>query len=105
MKVLLDEQLPHEFRHDIAGHEVQTAWWAGLDRYRNGALLAAAGAGGFDVVVTNDRGIQHQQNLARLPVAVVVLNARSNDVDDLRPLVPALLAALSALAPKTLVNL
>jgi len=37
-----------------------------------------------------------QQNISRLRLAVVVLRAVSNDISDLRPLVPAALAALPA---------
>lgn len=105
MKVLLDEQLPHLFRLDLIGHDVQTAKWAGLDRFANGVLLATAAADGFEVLVTNDLNLSYQQNLATLPLAVVVLNAPSNKLRDLRPLVPALLAALEVVAPRTLVHL
>jgi len=47
-----------------------------------------------------DSGLQFEQNLVNLPIAVVVLRAPSNDIDDIRPLIPALLDALKALPPK-----
>jgi len=104
MKVLLDENLPHEFRHELVGHDVVTVHYAGWRGLKNGALLVQAAAAGFDVIVTVDNGVAFQQNLARLPIAIVVLETPSNDIDDLRPLVPRLLAALSTIAPKTLVR-
>lgn len=54
---------------------------------KNGALLRRAGAE-FDVLLTVDSNMEFQQNLADLPLAVVVLVAHSNDVDVLRPLMP-----------------
>ena len=73
--------------------------WKGL---KNGILLARAAGDGFDVVLTYDQNIEHQQNLVALPVAVIILDAASNQITDLQPIVPALLQALSALKPCTL---
>jgi len=43
----------------------------------------------FDVFLTNDQNLEHQQNLLRFDLAVVVLVAVTNDIEDLRPLMPA----------------
>jgi len=51
---------------------------------RNGELLALA-VGQFDVFLTADRNLSYQQDLSSLDIAVVVLVARSNRLDDLRP--------------------
>jgi predicted nuclease of predicted toxin-antitoxin system len=93
MRLLLDECVPKRLKRELPGHEVltvQDAGWAGLT---NGALLRVADAS-FDVFLTVDQGLQHQQNLAGLRISIVVMAARSNDVDDLRPLVPRVLVAL-----------
>ena len=76
--------------------------WSGT---KNGALLTRAAAEQFDALVTTDQNIEYQQNLAKLPLAVVILIAPSNDIDDLRPLVPALLNVLSRLSPRSLVHI
>ena len=55
---------------------------------RNGDLLRAAVAGGFEAFVTVDRKLQHQQNLSAFNIAVVVLEAKSDTLADLRPVVP-----------------
>jgi hypothetical protein len=47
----------------------------------------------------------YQRNLATLPVAVVVLTAASNDMADLRPLVPGLLQAIGSIAPRTIITI
>jgi hypothetical protein len=51
----------------------------------------------FDVLLTVDQGVQYQQNLAGLRISIVVMVARSNDIDDLRPLLPRVLAALDTI--------
>lgn len=66
--------------------------WAEI---KNGELLARA-AQQFDAFVTVDRNLSFQQNLVSFPISVIVLRARTNRLADLRPLVPALLAALAA---------
>jgi hypothetical protein len=91
VKVLLDENLPHALRSELSGHDVFTVQFMGWSSVRNGQLLARAATSGFDVLVTGDAGIAQQQNLATLPLSVVVLSAKSNRVSDLRPLVPRLL--------------
>jgi hypothetical protein len=71
---------------------------------KNGELLRRA-AGQFDVFVTADQNLQYQQNLSKLPISVVVLVARSNRMDTLRPLMPRLLSVIETLEPRKLVRI
>jgi len=99
VRVLLDECVPVRLGKLLPGHAVSTVprmGWAGI---RNGRLLGLA-AGSFDVLVTVDRRMPHEQNPATLPVAVIVMHAPSNDISDLIPLMPAVLNALQTLTPK-----
>jgi hypothetical protein len=54
------------------------------------------------VFITADRNLEFQQNLAKLPLAVVVPVARKNRIQDIEPLLPSLAKALIHLAPRTL---
>jgi hypothetical protein len=72
--------------------------WAGIE---NGELLRKAVEAGFDVLVTMDSNMVHQQNIGRYPIAVVALRAASNRLADTRPLIPSLLFALSQVKPGT----
>lgn len=97
MRLLLDENLPHQLRHELPGHDVFTVafmGWGGID---NGELLRRAASAGFDALLTKDANVQYEQNLVNLPLAVVILHAPTNDIDDIRPLIPGLLTALTAL--------
>lgn len=71
--------------------------WSGIE---NGDLLARAAAAGFEAMITMDSGIPYEQNLVNLPIAIVMLRAASNDIDDLRPLLPDLLLKLTSLPLK-----
>lgn len=87
MRLLLDECMPKRLKHELPGHEVRTVQemdWAGI---KNGALLRLASSQ-FDALLTVDQGIEYQQDLPGLTLALVVLLASSNDIDDLRPLLP-----------------
>ena len=72
--------------------------WGGK---RNGELLQLA-ATEFDVLLTADQNLEHQQNIGMLPVAVVVLVAPTNRIQSLHPLMPAILQTLQTLAPRQL---
>lgn len=65
---------------------------------KNGALLRAAQVE-FDVLVTMDRGIRHQQNVRNLSISIVLLRAPSNRRADTAPLVPKVNAALKTIYP------
>lgn len=105
MKLLLDENLPHLMRLELPGHEVFTAAYMSWSGIENGELLRLAAEAGFDAVITTDRGLEHEQNLDALPVAVVVVLAKANTLEALRPLYGELLAALGRLRPREFVKL
>ena len=103
MRILLDESLPVELRDELPDHDARTVQAMGWSGLKNGELLARA-ADSFDVLFTADQNLPHQQNIRKLPIAVVVLAARSNRIQDLRPLIPELRSALSSLRPRSLVK-
>jgi len=98
MRVLLDECVPRALRQELVGHEVKTVAEAGWAGVKNGELLQLA-AGQFDLLLTVDRSLEYQQNFADVALAVIVVHAPSNDIDVLRPLMPAVLAAMSEAKP------
>ena len=103
MRVLLDESLPRPLAKQIIGHDARTVSQMKWTSLGNGELLKQAAAA-FDVLLTADQNIGFQQNLATLPMAVVVLVADSNRLESLEPLVPAILQALETIKPRTLIR-
>ncbi|MFO0810332.1 MAG: DUF5615 family PIN-like protein [Gemmataceae bacterium] len=105
MRLLLDENLPHQMRLELPGHDVFTAAYMGWAGVENGELLRLAAAAGFDALVTNDRGLEYQQNLDELPLAVVVVLAAANTIEAIRPAYAELLAILVRLRPREFAKL
>ena len=103
MRILIDHCVDWRFCRSLPRHDVKSARQMGWDELTNGKLLAEAAAQ-FDVMITVDRNLRSEQNLAALPIAVIVLVAHSNKLDDLTPLAPLVENALEALTPKTLVE-
>lgn len=64
-----------------------------------GISSLARAAESFDVFVTVDQGIRYQQNLVNYEIGVVALVARTNDIRDLEPLIPRMLAVLDDARP------
>jgi predicted nuclease of predicted toxin-antitoxin system len=103
MRLLLDESVPRRLRRGLPNHDVRTVVEMGWSGVKNGELLALAAAE-FDAFITVDKNLPHQQNLATLPVAVVVLDALSVDLASLLPLVPQLELALASLKARVFVR-
>lgn len=102
MRILLDECLPRRLKRHFRDYGlVLTVTDAGLSGYTNGRLLRRI-AGDFDVFVTIDKGIQHQQNLSAYDIAFALLRVPSNDIADIEPKLPKLFARWSELKPGSL---
>ena len=101
MRILLDESLPHSLLQHISGHHVSTVKDEGWSGKKNGRLLSLAAAR-FDAFLTADQNLEFQQNLATIPIDVVVLVCRSTRIQHIVPLMPKLLELLNHLPPKVL---
>jgi len=87
MRLLLDENLDWRLQRDLPAHQVESVpliGWAGIE---NGELLRKAVEAGFDVLVTMDSSMVHQQKIEKYAIAVVALRAASNRLADTRPLI------------------
>jgi predicted nuclease of predicted toxin-antitoxin system len=99
MRILLDECIPKKLKKDLASYQSSTVpeeSWAGK---KNGELLALAEDSGFDVFLTIDRGIAHQQNLVGRRISVVLIVSKSNRLADIQRHVPGILQILGSLQP------
>lgn len=97
MRVLFDQATPVPIRSHLKGHEVRTAAQQGWDRLKNGELLEAAESDGFDVLLTTDKNMRYQQNLADRKIAVVVLGLQQ--WPNLRPFVGRIAEAIQSAIP------
>ena len=74
MRILFDQAAPVPLRPHLKGHLVRTAAQEGWDRLRNGDLLGAAEKAGFDLLITTDKNMVHQQNLTGRKIAIITLS-------------------------------
>ena len=77
MKILIDECLPDELKDSVTamGYECETVRRAGYGSKKNGELLMLA-EGQWDVLLTSDRNIKYQQNMAGRRVSILILRAK-----------------------------
>ncbi len=94
MKLLIDENLPKILKQYFSNHEIYTVRDVGWQGKKNGELLALMLAENFDVLITFDKNLRHQQNFDKYPIAVLVLNAFGNAFLFLEPLLPQVHEAL-----------
>lgn len=100
MKILLDESVPQKLRLLIEGrHTVATVWFQGWSGLKNGALLDAAEEAGFELFITADQELTHQQNLTGRKIAFVVLS--TNNWAFIKAHVTLIVAAIDAATPSS----
>ncbi len=97
MKILFDNGTPNPIARSLRGHDVAFARRAGWHALNNGELLRQAELAGFDVLVTTDKNIRYQQNLAGRMIAIVVLG--NQQWPDVRLHLDRIAAAIEAAAP------
>src|ERR1700684_4099993 len=97
MRIIFDQATPVPIRTYLGGHTVRTAAQQGWDRLRNGDLLTAAEQAGFDLLLTTDKNMRYQQNLAGRKIAIVVLGLQQ--WPRLRPHVGRVVEAIKAAMP------
>ena len=97
MRLLIDECIDERLRLLFPAYDCQTARFAKLAGLKNGRLLEAAEAAGFDVLITVDQHIPDQQNLIGRQISLVILCAPTNRLRDLAMIVPHALAALRSI--------
>ena len=93
MNILLDECVPARLARSLTDHSVTTVQrrgWAGI---KNGDLLALAEKE-FDAFITVDRKLSTEQDLTKFKIAVLLILARTNRLEDIRPLASELLQKL-----------
>ena len=73
MRLLFDHNVPAPLRHLLPDHDIHLAGQVGWGELSNGRLLLAAEQAGFEMLITADKNLRYQQNLAGRKIAIVVL--------------------------------
>ncbi len=89
MKILLDECVTKRLKSYLSQHEVATVTEKGWSGLKNGQLMTAAAGDGFDILLTIDKNLQHQQNIGKYSLIVVILNSPSSKLEMLTTFLPS----------------
>jgi hypothetical protein len=88
-KVLLDENLPLKLKYRLLDVcEIYTVNDKGLNALENGDLINVMQNDGFDYLLTSDKNLQYQENLAKYSMEFIVLNVPNNNYETILPLIP-----------------
>ena len=98
MRILFDQNMSRKLRRDLPQHQVSLPREMGWEQLGNGVLLGEA-QHQFDVLLTMDANIYHQQHVALYDIDVIVLRAYDNDYESILPLLPELIELLDHTTP------
>jgi hypothetical protein len=104
LRIFLDHCLPKRLLRLLPEHEVKTAYQMGWAAKKNGELLGLV-EGDFEVFITVDQNLRHQQNLSSSRLVVIVLIATSNQYDDLALLIPQVEQAITDSPPGSVIEI
>ena len=96
MKILLDECVTKHLKPKLLSHEVLTVSemnWSGI---KNGKLMSLSAEHNFDILLTIDKNLQHQQNLIKYPIAIVIFDCVSADISELSKFISAFLNQITS---------
>ena len=97
MLILFDHGTPAPLRWSLLGHSVATAYELGWATLKNGALLQSAELAGYELLITTDKSLVHQQNLRGRKIAIVALGQANWPIVKIH--MAQILAAVNAAAP------
>jgi predicted nuclease of predicted toxin-antitoxin system len=100
MKILLDECVPIRLEKYLESHTVGTVTTEGWTSFKNGKLMKKAIDSGYEVLLTVDKNLEHQQNMNKFKITVVVFDVLFNRLQDFIPLIPKFLDQLPLMKRK-----
>ncbi len=97
MKILLDECVTKRLKKYLDGFEVFTVRELNLSGIKNGMLMNYCAENNFDILLTIDKNLMHQQNLDKYPVTIVILNCFTSKIEELITFIPSFRLQLNTL--------
>ena len=103
MRILLDECVNPRLKAAFAGHDISTVAEMGWQGLTNGKLLDLAEQS-FRVFVTIDQSLEHQQNLRKRKLGILVVKVPDNKLPSYQPIFAELKEAAEMLSPGALIH-
>jgi len=89
MKVLLDECITKRLKPFLNDFEVYTVFEMGWSGIKNGKLISLCEINHFDVILTIDKNMMHQQNIEKHPITIAILNVLTSKLEELKLFIPS----------------
>ena len=102
-RVLFDEDVPRQLRRELPEFQIRTVQEEDWSSVKNGELLRRSSQS-FDVLVTADKRLRHQQNISRYNIGVVVIATRDTRLPRLQEVVDELREAIRDVPPGSVVT-
>jgi predicted nuclease of predicted toxin-antitoxin system len=99
MKILIDENLPVNLKKALTGLDEFSVHDMGWDSFKNGKLLNSAIENGFTVLITSDKNLQYQQNLAELDISILVLDVLLLKWSFIKPMISKIISYFMVVIP------
>ncbi len=104
MNIILDECLPRRLIRDLHPHLATTVPREGWAGFKNGTLLKLV-IPNFDIFITLDSNLVHQQNLNNIDLCIITLHAVNSRYETLSPLITQILTAIDNAQPGAIIHL
>ena len=102
LRILLDEDIPVQCRHELSGYTVKTVEFMGWKGKKDREILELA-EGKFDILITSDRHIKHQQNLAHYKIGIIELHPAIDSLAGINNLMPEVRKAIPKVKPHQII--
>ncbi len=89
MNILLDECITKRLKKHLEEFKIFTVVELELSGIKNGKLMSYCVENKFDILLSIDKNLIHQQNLEKFPVTVVVLNCHTSKIEELITFLPS----------------
>ena len=103
MHVLIDECVDPRVASLLGDHRAGTVHQQGWDALQDGPLLTVAQED-FDVLLTLDRGLEFQRNLAKFRIGLIVAHVPKNQLPYFRVIQKELLTAIERVRPGEVIH-
>ena len=99
MKILIDECLPSRLKHQYPDHIVFTVQEMGWEGKKDKELLKLAVDEGFEIFITIDKNIEHQQNISEIRLGIIVFDIPRTKLENLIPMTNKVIELISKARP------
>ena len=89
MKILLDECVTKRLKKYLKEFDVFTVRELRLSGVKNGTLMSYCVENKFDILLSIDKNLLHQQNIEKFALSIIIFNCVSSKIEELSTFIPS----------------